>query len=110
MPWAGLHNFIIDILRVAVWERLLTEDAFADGFVWALVLAFILGTISRFLLYYWVKLTGPIRNFFKATQKPATTPGPSPYNLLSGCVGGVIKLVIFGLLVMLIISGFSQLP
>lgn len=94
MPLASLHNFIIDILNNAVWQRLWTDEAFAEGFTWALVLTLGVGTFSRFALFYLNKIMNPIRAFFKATREPATNPGPSAADRFWGCLGSILLVIL----------------
>jgi hypothetical protein len=101
MVVGSLANPIIDFLADSLITPLLTNDAFTRGFFWGLFVALVVGTVFRYYLYF----VGKIQLFFKPTQRPATTPGPSPFDTLLGCTGAILKLsLVAGILIVIFVA------
>lgn len=93
MPTADALNGIFDILQNGLFIPLTTDVMFLRGFCWALLVAGIVGGVSRAILFRWRK----IQAFFKPSQLPATVPGPSGYQRMNGCFTSALGLLALGL-------------
>lgn len=82
------------------WSRffdlLAHNEYFRAGFIWGLVMVGIgwaIWGLLHWLYVQWLK----IRQFFEPIKKPGRVPvetGPSPANIMLGCVGRVIVTVV----------------
>ena len=68
----------------------LHDASFRSGAIWGIVLTFVIGYLSRLLLYWW----GRVLQFFAATKQPATKAGDSPYSTSLGCGMSMIKIIL----------------
>lgn len=104
MPTADALNGIFDILQNGLFIPLTTDVMFLRGFCWALLVAGVVGGVSRAFLFRWRK----VQAFFKPIPLPATIPGPSGYQRVGGCATDLLGLIaiLLGLLALLIIGEF----
>ncbi len=75
--------------------------SFRSGFIAGLIVALVVGFLSQWVLYLW----NLILQFFAATKRPATAPGPSPASTLGGCIGGGLLLVLVVVVLMGVLTG-----
>jgi hypothetical protein len=99
--WTAL-GFVLNRLGEWFVVPLLNDASFQAGFAWGVSIALLLGWFSRQVLF----LRAQVLRYFNPTQVPATTPGPSPSQIASGCRWAVLRLAVligFGLLVLFIV-------
>jgi hypothetical protein len=92
-------DIVADVLRPFV-DRLTGDSAFRSGCFSAFLAALVIGYVSRKILYFWNR----VLQFFKPTQKPATNPGPSPFNTCVGAIFGLLVLAGLAILALLVIN------
>lgn len=88
------------LIRIWIIEPCQDDATYRTGFFLGLGAAFVLGFVSIKLRFWW----DAILQYFQPIQAPATTPGPSPLQIYTGCIAGMIKIGIIVALLILILA------
>jgi hypothetical protein len=103
---ATLNQFVLIPLWNEFFSPLWSDMSYFRGFVFGLVLSFVVGSVSRQLVW----LRGLVLKFFAPTKEPATAQGPRPSETAVGCLRGLLGLaawvVFFLLLLTVVVHGF----
>lgn len=91
----NLLVFAANVVRGRVIEPLTGDPSYQSGFLWGLGIAFVVGYISREILFWW----NLVLQFFAPTIQPAMEPGPSPHDMLMASLSAMftqlVRLVFF---------------
>lgn len=90
-----LVDFTMDSLCIPLYS----DGMYRRGFLTALILGFIIGKATSFILY----ARAQILAFFQPSSLPASRPGPSGSDKARGCGLGFVKLVAAAIVALLII-------
>ena len=98
----ALNEFVLRPLWREWFTPLWSDVSYLRGFAFGLILSFLIGWVSRRILF----LRALVLRYYRPTQVPATEPGPSPRQIAAGCRGALLELatwVVFFLLVLAVI-------
>lgn len=87
------------------WRELVSDPAFVFGIAAAMVFGLVLGLV-RVVVGWLVKRWNAILQFFTPTKEPGPPPtkaGPSPFQRLMGCLGGILALALVASLIGLVL-------
>lgn len=84
----------------SVWQNLWKIPTYRSGFIAGLIVALVVGWISRQLLYWWNR----VLQFFGPTAVPAADIGPSPMDRLREAVFSLVWLIIAVAIIALVLS------
>lgn len=76
-----------------------SEPRFREGFIAALILGLVIGTASRYILY-WRK---QIQDFFRPPVFILQSRGPTPAQSYASCIGAVAKIGLFTVLILILL-------
>ena len=99
----GLLRLVSEGIRIAIVDPFSRDAAYRTGFFSGLVVAFVVGSVSLWVLRWWAD----VRRYFNATPR-SFDPGPSPRAISGGCRAAVIRLILLLLLIIIFVIGLLR--
>lgn len=91
---------LVDFTIESLCVPFVADGMYRRGFLFALVLGFVLGKVGSWLLF----MRYQILAFFQPSALPATRPGPSGSDRAKGCGCSVVKLIGAAIIMLLLLA------